>query len=75
MNEEFGTIIQRAILMLTGFTAQKLEDGEISDSELDQIQEEFETCIAAIEYERECRDQARQSATSHNADKNNAEKI
>lgn len=62
MAEEFGEIITRAIGLLQGFTAQKTEDGEISDSELDQLQGELEEIISAIEYERECRQTALQEA-------------
>lgn len=75
MAEEFGEIVLRAIGLLQGFTSQKLEDGEISDSELDQLQGELEEIISAIEYERELRDVARQAAASHSADLNNAVKI
>lgn len=71
----FAEIIERAVGLLQGFTAQKISDGEISDAELDQLQGELEAIIAGIEYERECRDTARQSAARYEADKNRAEKV
>lgn len=72
---QFAEIIERAVGLLQGFTYQKLSDGEISDVELDQLQGELEEIISAIEYERECRETARQSAQGHAADKNNSERI
>lgn len=71
----FADLIERAIGLLQGFAAQKVADGEITDTELDQLQGELEAIIAGLEYERECRETARQAASSHVADKNCAERV
>lgn len=71
----FADLIGRGIAMLQGFTAQKTADGEITDAELDQLQGELEAIISGIEYERECRETARQAAAGHAADKNRAERV
>lgn len=73
--QSFSEIIERVVGLLQGFTAEKIKDGEITDAELDQIQGELEAIIAGIEYERECRETAKQAAASHAADKNRSEKI
>lgn len=73
--QSFAEIIERAIGLLQGFTAQKIADGEITDAELDQLQGELEAIIAGIEYERECRETARQAAAGHAADTNKATKV
>lgn len=74
---DFIQAIARAIGLLQGFTAMKIQDGEFSDAELDQLQGELEAIISAVEYERECRQAALDAAGGADVrgDKNQAEKI
>lgn len=44
-------------------------------NELVELREALESCVAALEYEEACIDEACQSAMSHAADKNRAEKV
>jgi hypothetical protein len=64
-----GVEMQRVLLV------EFCKDREITDGELDQYKGCLEVQLAAIEYETELRESAKQAAAGHASDKNNAEKI
>jgi hypothetical protein len=64
-----GVEMQRVLLI------EFKKDGELSDEELEKYRGALEVQMAAVEYETELRESAKQAAAGHASDKNNAEKI
>lgn len=60
--------------MMRAMLYQKMEDG-ISDEELDMIEGELGVFLSAIQYEKELRQEAYDTAGGHPADLNNARKV
>jgi hypothetical protein len=56
--------VQKAILMLQAFTAQKCEDGELTDTEIEQMIGELEAIINALQFTMEQRQEALQAAAT-----------
>lgn len=75
MEDDLCDKINRAVGLLRGWTAEKTKDGELSDTEIEQLIGEIETITAALQYELECRQEACQQAGGHASDKNKAEKV
>ena len=56
--------VQEAIGLLQGFTAQKAADGELTDTEIEQMIGELEAIICALQFAMDQRQEALQAAAT-----------